>query len=124
MRKSGDVSPCLLSAGRRTNAYVSFTGTYPFDDRWLDPDRWSGRSVSDVTVGIDSRTPGASPLTVRATAGGGVATGSTLFGSSEGFRAFGRATVELSKLRRDDAWRHVTFARLFLGFAHDAPRER
>ena len=124
VRKSWDVSQFLYAAGPRATTFLSYTGTYPFDRSWLPRLRWSGRSVSDLTAGYESRTPGISPVTARVAATGGLVSGRSFFGFPESTSGFGKATVEVSKLHRDPAWRSVTFGRLFLGYEHSAPIER
>lgn len=107
------------AGARRARLSLGVTGTYPYDLNFYDPERWSGRSATDVTVGVDLQPADEQGVRVQGTITGGYAVGAGLEDAP-----YVRGEVAASLLRRSPTGHLVHFLRVYLGAEIDAPRER
>src|SRR5690606_3097340 len=107
------------AGARRARMSMAATGTYPYDRNFYDPERWSGRSATDLTIGVDLRPADEQGMRVRASLTGGYAVG----GGRED-EPYARGEASASMLRRSPTGHLVHFIRVFVGGDIDAPVER
>lgn len=98
---------------------VSATGTYPYDNNLLDPERWSNRSVTDLTVGLELHPADGQGMHISASLTGGYASGD---GRED--EPFARAEASATYVIRSPTGNMVHALRLYAGGEIDAPRER
>ncbi|HLV25664.1 MAG TPA: hypothetical protein VKZ41_05100 [Gemmatimonadales bacterium] len=98
---------------------LAATGTYPYDKNFFDPDRWSNRSVTDLTVGLELRPAEEQGIRVSASISGGYASG-----DSREDAPFARAEASATLVRRSPTGHMVHTVRVYAGGEIDAPRER
>ena len=108
----------FLATGPRVNQTLAFTGTYPYDPAVLDGRRWSGRAATDVTWGVTRAVPDRGTA-LQVALSGGIASG---YGNGLDPYARAEAAWRVERSARDG--RFAQRARLFAGWAPQAPLER
>ena len=117
--RTWDASP-LPSSGDRAAHALTLTGTYPYERGVIDGRRWSGHSATDATWSYARSRPGAPGTGWRLSLTGGAAAGA----GDRAVRGYATGEASWSVSRRSPARRLSHQARLFAGFAADAPPER
>ncbi len=108
-----------VAGGRRARMSLAVTGTYPYDHNFYDPERWSGRSATDLTVGLELRPAEEQGIRMSASLTGGYAVGA---GRED--EPYARAEASATYVSRSPTGHMVHMLRMYVGGEIDAPRER
>ena len=123
MAKAWDRSPFTYSAGTHETTEVALTSTSTYSAALIDPQRWSGRDLTEASVRYTRH--GANPSDVAFSGEASLgAISASRFGFGPGRGAYSRAVASLSRTVQSTGGRTVGYARLFASYAPNAPRER